>query len=121
MRRALSASIMILFAHLPLAHAADWRDLEGSYVIAGADYLDPPSDAPKNTHLFVQLHGQAAEDLFNAMQGPAEHDDCTGGMIKVIGQMACQHFKPANEDAKRYECSFSIDLAKQAIAGGVAC
>lgn len=121
MHRAKAMSIVILLAGLPAAGAADWNELDGSYLVAGKDYLDPPDDAPKNTHLFVQLHGRAAEDLFNAMPSEAAPDACTGGMMKTAGQMACLHVRPSGETAERYECSFSIDLARQTIEGGVAC
>jgi hypothetical protein len=118
---AMMATILIVLAGLSSAHAADWKDLEGSYVVSGEDYLDPAPDAPDDTHLFVQMHGQGAEDLFTEMPGPAQPDACTGGVAKRSGHLTCLHFKPDGEAAERYECSFSIDIARQVIQGGVAC
>jgi hypothetical protein len=118
---AMMATILILLTGLSSAYAADWKELEGSYVVSGEDYLDPAPDTTGDTHLFVQMHGQGAEDLFTAMPGPAQPDACTGGVAKRSGQMTCLHFKSDDEARKRYECSFSIDIARQVIQGGVAC
>ncbi len=116
------ASIAMLLASPSVAWAANWLDVQGSYLVAGRDYLDPAPDAPSNTHLYLQLHGQAAADLFNAMPGEPSPDPCTGGVAKHAGMMACVLF-PADPagGTRRHECSFSIDLARQRIDGGVAC
>jgi len=65
----------------------------------------------------LQLTGGAARDLYRAMKAAVVRDECTGASLKQVGDMRCRYY--ANN--KRYECDFSIDIARQKIDYGVPC
>jgi hypothetical protein len=106
-----------LFAISTVALAEDWKDLTGTYAITPEDYLDPPPGQKENTHFRLQLTGDSAKDLYNAMSVEPIEDECTGGAAKSIRQMKCEYF--AGDDT--YECHFSINIAEQKIEYGIAC
>ena len=100
-----------------LASAEDWKEVTGLYAITAEDYLDPPPTQKNNTHFRLQLTGDSARDLYNAMPVEPIEDECTGGMAKHIQHMQCLYF--AGDET--YECHFSINIAKQEIEYGIAC
>lgn len=111
----LLAVLLILF---PLnTIAAEWKPLQGIYAVTPQHYLDPATDERMDTHYRLQLKGDAAKDLFQAMKTDSKVDDCTGGQAKNLGDMQCLYFK----DTESYECHFSINLNEQKIEYGVAC
>ena len=110
-------ALTFLLASSTLALAADWKDVTGIYAITAEDYLDPPPEQKENTHFRLQLTGDSAKDLYNAMSVEPIEDECTGGMAKNIQQMKCLYFASDNT----YECHFSINIAEQKIEYGIAC
>ncbi|MEH6471934.1 MAG: hypothetical protein V7752_11840 [Halopseudomonas sp.] len=113
---------LLLSTLTPLLWAADWKPIDGIYAVTAEGYLDPAESDPKDSHYRLQLQGQSAEDLYLAMKVEPEVDECTGGWAKNVAQMQCLFFErePVGS-ARRYECHFSIDIAKQSISYGVAC
>lgn len=101
----------------PIVFAADWNSLNGIYAVTSLGYLDPSDNEQKDSHYRFQLTGKSAKDLYMAMKVKPITDDCTGGMAKNIGDMQCLYFK----DGPKYDCHFSINIAKQQIEYGVAC
>ena len=116
-----TTSCFLLFLFLATStvdlSAADWKALKGTYAVTAENYLDPSNEEPKDSHLRFQLTGDAAKDLYLAMKAVEKPDECTGVLAKKIGEMQCLHYK--NE--RKYECSFSIDIVRQAVKYGVAC
>ncbi len=110
-------ALMFLLASSTLALAGDWKDVTGIYALTPADYLDPPPGQKGNTHFRLQLTGDSAMDLYDAMPVEPIEDECTGGMAKSIQQMRCLYF----ENDGTYECHFSINIAEQKIEYGIAC
>jgi hypothetical protein len=109
--------LTLLLASSTFLFASDWKDVTGIYAITPEDYLDPPPTQAPDTHFRLQLTGDSARDLYNAMSVEPIEDECTGGMAKSIQQMKCLYF--AGEDS--YECHFSINIAEQKIEYGIAC
>lgn len=101
------------------ATAAERRILSGTYRIGGATFYDPPSEQPQNTHLYIELTGSAARDLYEAMAIPPRTDECTGPNVlaKVVGQMQCNQY----ESSKRFRCWLGVDVRSQDITRGVVC
>ena len=110
-------ALTLLLASSTLSYAEDWKDVTGIYAITAEDYLDPPPEQKENTHFRLQLTGDSAKDLYNAMSVEPIEDECTGGMAKSIQQMKCLYFASDNT----YECHFSINIAEQKIEYGIAC
>lgn len=110
-------ALTFLFAMSTVAFAEDWKDVTGIYAITPEDYLDPPPGQKVDTHFRLQLTGDSAKDLYNAMSVEPIEDECTGGMAKTIQQMKCLYFASDNT----YECHFSINIAEQKIEYGIAC
>ena len=98
-------------------HAADWKALNGIYAVTPHSYLDPPESEQKDSHYRIQFKGESAKDLYVAMKVKPVKDACTGALAKNIGEMQCLYFP----EHSRYECHFSINIAKQKIEYGVAC
>jgi hypothetical protein len=113
-------SLVLFFlttAYLPGAPAADWKAVRGTYAVTAKNYLDPSDEEPKDSHFRIQLSGDAARDLYNAMKVTTSPDACTGALAKRVGEMQCLYYR----SDKRYACSFSLNVMKQKIEYGVAC
>lgn len=103
---------------IPVAStAADWKSVNGTYAVTAKNYLDPPEDEPKDSHVMFQLSGGTAKDIYLAMKVAEKPDECTGATAKQIGDMQCLFYK--NE--KKYACHFSLNVPQQKIEYGVAC
>ena len=97
--------------------AADWKPIKGTYAVTAKNYLDPPEDEAKDSHIRFQLSGETARDLYLAMKVAEKPDECTGATARQIGEMQCLFYK----DEKRYACHFSLNVPQQKIEYGVAC
>jgi len=112
-----------LFAALTVAAmiavAADPKALTGSYQIAGATLIDPPPDEPANSHLYVELTGAAARDLYAALPAAPKADACAGpgARMKTAGDIQCTQYA----GGQRHRCWFGVDLRKQTVTRGVVC
>jgi hypothetical protein len=102
-----------------LAVAAAYNQLTGTYSIGGITLYDPPENEPQNTHLYIQLTGDAAKDLYQTMKAKAKPDICgdEGSQTKMIGNMQCVH----TPNTKTYRCWFGVDVKNQKIVNGVVC
>lgn len=98
----------------PIAQAGN---LTGTFTLQGATVIDPPPQEPRDTHMLFILNGAAAKSLYQSMKVKAAPDACAdpGALAKTVGGMRC------TKSGLRYECDFSIDIARQAIKAGQAC
>ena len=110
-------TILFAIAIAPIAHSADWKSLNGTYAFTSNGYLDPADDEQQDSHYRIQLKGNSAKDLYEAMKVKAVKDECAGDLAKNIGNMQCLYFQRDSS----YECHFSINIAKQVIEYGIAC
>ena len=113
---------LILLASLVLAGGAvavEYRKLAGSYSFSGANFYDPPAGEAQDTHIFLEIDGQAAKDLFAKMKVKPLLAECgdPGTQTKRIKDMQCTR----SANAKEYRCWFGIDIANQKIVNGVVC
>ena len=113
----IAAMLALLMIHPAIA--ADRNALSGTYRVGGETFYDPPASEAQNTHLYIELTGTAARDLYNAMDAPARPDECTGpkSLVKVIDAMQCTRY----DGGPRHRCWFGIDVRKQKIVRGVVC
>src|SRR5262245_41731337 len=102
---------LILATLLLEAAAADWKPLRGTYAITAKSVVDPSDEEPKDSHFRVQLTGASAMELYRAMKVAEQPDECTGAVVKRVGEMQCLAYKRE----KKYECHFSIDVMRQRI------
>jgi hypothetical protein len=118
MRKIQAVLLLLLFA-APMAAGivADWRTLRGTYAVTPKNYLDPSDEEPKDSHLRMQLSGDTAKALYDAMKVTASPDVCTGAVAKRVGEMQCLYYR----GEKKYACSFSVDIMRQKIEYGIAC
>jgi hypothetical protein len=102
-----------------LAVAAAYNQLTGTYRIGGKTFYDPPENEPQNTHLYIQLTGDSAKDLYQTMQVKSKSDVCgdEGTQTKVVGNMQCTR----SGGTKTYRCWFGLDVKNQKITSGVVC
>jgi hypothetical protein len=110
--------VVMLFVLLGVT-AAERRALSGTYRVGGATFYDPPAGEPQNTHVYFELTGSSARDMYESMPVPPKTDECTGrhAAVKAIGQMQCNRYHSDN----RHRCWFGIDVRTQAITRGVVC
>ena len=109
--------ILFLVVGATTARSGDWQTIEGSFLVTG-NYRDTArGEDSQNAHLQIWLRGKTARALYERMPVEPTEDVCTDGQSKKMQGMQCL-FYPWN---KKYECRFSIDIAKQAIEGGFVC
>lgn len=100
-----------------LASSDAWQPLQGEFAVTGEHLIDPPPEAPANSHFRMVLRGKSAEALFHNMLVEPSEDLCTGAEARRIGELVCLRF----EKEQVYECDFSIRLKTQEIHFGRVC
>ena len=108
------AGLLLSLVLLPAAQAGT---LTGTFTLQGETVIDPPPQEPRDTHMLIVLNGASAKSLYQSMKSKAAPDACAGNgtLAKTVGGMRC------TKSGTRYECDFSIDIARQAIKAGQAC
>ena len=101
------------------APAADYKPLQGTYMVGGATLIDPPESEPRDTHFYVDLEGYAARDLYKALKAKPEAGICgePGDLTKRSGGVQCTMVK----GGKEYHCAFGVELRTQHVVSGVVC
>ena len=101
------------------ASAGDYRPLHGTYTIGGKTLIDPPESEAQDTHFYVDLEGDAARDLYQALKARAEEGICgeSGELTKRQGGVQCTRAK----GGKEYHCAFGVELKTQRVVAGVVC
>lgn len=101
------------------AAATDYRPLHGTYRIGGRTLIDPPPSEAQDTHFYVDLEGDTARDLYQALKAKAEDGICgeSGELTKRQGGVQCTRRK----GGKEYHCAFGIELKTQRVVAGVVC
>ncbi len=114
-----STIILALMVVSSFAYAVTHGQLTGTYRIGGKTFYDPPEEEPQNTHIYIQLTGSTAKDMYNVMDAKPQYDICVdnGSKTKTIGEMQCTR----SADGKDYRCWFGVDLKRQKITRGVVC
>ena len=116
MRMFLSVALVVFAS---ATSAADYAPLQGSYKVGGATLIDPPEAEAQDTHLYLDLEGSAARDLYRAMKAKAKDGICgeRGDLTKRQGGVQCTMVKGGRE----YHCAFGIELGTQKVVSGVVC
>jgi len=114
--------IILAFAALVFAAAApaaDYKPLQGTYMVGGATLIDPPESEAQDTHFYLDLEGNAARDLYKALKAKAEAGVCgePGDLTKRNGGVQCTMVK----GGKEYHCAFGVELKTQHVVSGVVC
>ena len=101
------------------ALGADYQPLQGTYKIGGKTLYDPPASEAQDTHFYIDLEGNAARDLYNAMKAKAQDGVCgePGDLTKRSGGVQCTMVK----GGKEYHCAFGMELQTQRVVSGVVC
>ena len=101
------------------ASAADYKPLQGTYMVGGATLIDPPESEAQDTHFYLDLEGNAARDLYKALKAKAEAGICgePGDLTKRSGGVQCTMVK----GGKEYHCAFGVELGTQKVVSAVIC
>ncbi len=101
------------------AAAADYQPLQGSYKVGGRTLYDPPESEAQDTHFYLDLEGDAARDLYDALKAKALDGVCgePGDLTKRAGGVQCTKVR----GGKEYHCAFGVELQTQRVVGGVVC
>lgn len=101
------------------ASGADYQPLKGEYKIGGTTIYDPPAAEAQDTHLYLDLEGNTARDLYRAMKAKPERGLCADrqDMTKREGGIQCTMV----QNGKEYHCAFGVELNTQRIVPGVVC
>ena len=101
------------------AAGADYRPLQGTYMVGGQTLIDPPQSEAQDTHFYLDLEGNAARDLYKALKAKAQDGVCgePGDLTKRSGGVQCTMVK----GGKEYHCAFGVELKTQRVVDGVVC
>ena len=116
MRTAVAIALVVVAS---AAVAADYQPLKGSYKVGGATLIDPPQSEAQDTHLYLDLEGNVARDLYKAMKAKAKDGLCgePGDLTKRQGGVQCTMVR----GGKAYHCAFGLELGTQKVVAGVVC
>ncbi|MGK0501124.1 MAG: hypothetical protein ACJAYG_002778 [Oceanicoccus sp.] len=108
--------LILVLSFLPLLSICEELGaLDGSIHLGGkhSDYLQPTQG---NSHLYINLEGEVARNLFEKLPGQAIHDECTGYDLKRGYNSSVVCAKAKNDT---YSCSFSINMENNATEIGM--
>jgi len=99
--------------------AAPFKEFSAEYGVGGATLVDAPASEPTDTHIYLNINGDAARDMYNIIDSAAVHNACLddGTLTKRAGNIQCD-FDPAHG---AYRCYFSIDVNANTIGLGAVC
>lgn len=118
------ASVGFLFVSLlpwqaSVAEGIKEAPLRGTYFWAGKTLVDPPPEERRDSHLYLELTGGAARDLYARLKAQPMEDPCgeAGETLKTQGAIQCSR----DARGREYRCWMGIELAGQRIVSGGAC
>ena len=93
--------------------------LRGSYFWAGKTLVDPPPEERRDSHLYLELTGGAARDLYARLKARPMADPCgeAGETLKAQGAIQCSR----DARGRSYRCWLGIELAGQRVVNGRVC
>lgn len=95
-----------------------FKELSGFYYISSAPHPDPEEALPDNTHLYLNLSGEAAQKAYEAIQAKPVKNYCGEDHFeKIVGNFSCAYYP----DSKKYECYFSVNITNGEIELGGFC
>lgn len=109
--------LSLLFTALAFAETP-FKSFVGSYYISSAPIHDPMKPLPVDTHLYINVEGEAAKNAYNAMKvKPAKNICGEDHLSKDAGDFTCSFYPKT----KKYFCSFSVDINKGKLDSGGYC
>lgn len=110
--------VVIALLTCTLAISGESGQLAGTYRLGGKTFYDPPVNEPQDTHMYFQITGAAAKDLYEKMKTKPIANQCgdEGTQTKVVGSMKCTR---GPKDGTR--CWFGVDIKRQVIVNAVVC
>lgn len=118
----LAAGALATGVGLAVAAGVDLRDarrLTGTYHWRGATIVDAPPAQARDTHLVLELDGNAARELYERLGTTPVRDACLddGSLTRQRNALRCtRHPEPG-----RYTCDFAIDARSGRLTAGQAC
>jgi len=99
--------------------ASEYARLSGDYRLGGQTLYDPPLNEPQDTHLYFELTGSSAKDLYQALKVQPQRDACgeRGTLTKRLGNIQCTQAS----DHRSFRCWFGVDIRAQRVVNGVVC
>jgi hypothetical protein len=122
-RQASRLACLLLAVLLPwqssVAETITEAPLRGTYFLAGKTLVDPPPGESRDSHLYMELTGNGARDLYARMKTRPMEDPCgnRGDTLKTLGAIQCGR----DARGKDYRCWLGIDMAGQRVVNGRVC
>lgn len=99
--------ILTFFVAFFAISSSPFKGVEGRYHIGSAPISDPAVALPPNTHIYLNVNGEAAQNIYNSLEGGAKLNECgIDHYEKSSGKFTCSFF-PSNN---KYSCDFSINI-----------
>ena len=81
----------------------------GSYHLSAAPIMDSDSPLPDSTHVYLNIEGDAAKRIYEAMTVKPYENGCDEDhFAKDAGDFTCVYYP----SSKKYFCYFSVDINK---------
>jgi len=95
-----------------------YKSFSGSYQISSAPIHDPQEQLEEDTHLYLSLKGEPAQQMYKLIEGDPQYSECgVDHYLKKSGNLQCS-FYPSK---KEYSCDFSINIAEGTLDSGGWC
>ena len=94
------------------------QPLSGDYQLGPATLVDAPPGEPRDAVLRLHLTGRSAADLYRALPGKVQRDECLddGSVSKTQGEILCMRSPKG-----AHECWVGIDLKHKRLAHAFVC
>jgi len=110
--------LLIIFVSFFVLSDSPFEPLMGSYHISGAPILDAKGSLPMNTHVYFNVSGEAAHNIYISLEGEPELNKCgVDHYEKSSGDFICSYYP--SED--KYSCDFSIDIQAGKLSSAGVC
>ena len=120
MKRTLAVAIILIISMPLTANAREpEKTIRGIYAIADRPFDADPDPNDVRRRIYLELHGDVAKEIYNAMKGEVHRNVCgIGGLrLKQTKNVVCMVKQPSNE----YECVLVLNTQNGDIENGFSC
>jgi len=110
--------LVIIFISFFAFSDSPFEPFTGTYHISGAPISDTKSSLPENTHIYFNVSGEAAHDIYFSLSGKPKLNKCgVDHYEKSSGDFTCSYYP--SED--KYSCDFSLNIQAGKLDSGGVC
>jgi len=118
--RLIGAIALGFLGGLVLGMTPQWKPLTAQYLLSSSTIIDPGPDEPIEL-LLLDVTGESAIEIFNAMSDPGGDVECDGSRTPGLVRKVAKHFECSQAPNRPTSCTVGISLRTGETRRGYVC